>query len=473
MPGEAGRAPLARRRERHLCLARPPGRRRESLPDGGQRGVLVLFVGERAERGLGRRLSVERDQGVERDGAVGQGAGLVETDNVDPGQALDRGKLLHQHPAPGQGDRGHAEGDAGQQHQSLRDHADQRGDRPGQRLPRRVVHVQLADHHERGHRDDRPGNVTQDPVDALHKLRAHQRETPRLGGQLAGVRGGAHLGGLITAGPGHHKAAGQHAVTGPLVHRLGLAGQQRLIRLQAHAGAHHPVRYQLVAGPQVNQVTGDQPGDGYLARCAVTDHFDAGRAEHGEPVQGQLGAQLLADTDQRVRHQHDAEQGILRLAHGQDHGQQRTQDEVEPGQDVGAQDLARPTGWSAPRLRSPARASVAPQPPRCSARRAGSLPPAWPVRLRLCRPHGPCPEFRRTGAPASEAEGPRRGGAGPNQPRFSTGPPSGTPKSLIGWKVRVFRRGRLMPSAAVRQSRPRRVQARAQMPAAPAREPMP
>jgi S1-C subfamily serine protease len=29
--------------------------------------------------------------------------------------------------------------------------------------------------------------------------------------------------------------------------------------------------------------------------------------------------------------------------------------------------------------------------------------------------------------------------------------PSGTPKSLIGWKVRVFRRGRLMPSAAVCQ----------------------
>ena len=129
VPGEAGRAPLARRRERHRVPGAPTRRRREDLPDGGQRRVLVLLTGERAERRLGRRLIVERDEGVERDGPVGQGAGLVEAHHVDPGQALDGGKLLHQHPAAGQGDRGHAERDAGQQHQALRDHADQRGDR--------------------------------------------------------------------------------------------------------------------------------------------------------------------------------------------------------------------------------------------------------------------------------------------------------------------------------------------------------
>jgi hypothetical protein len=65
-----------------------------------------------------------------------------------------------------------------------------------------------------------------------------------------------------------------------------------------------------------------------------------------EPVERQLGAQLLRDADQRVGDKHDAEQGVLRLAGDQDHGQQDTEDEVEPGQDIRAQDLSdRPTGW--------------------------------------------------------------------------------------------------------------------------------
>jgi hypothetical protein len=47
----------------------------------------------------------------------------------------------------------------------------------------------------------------------------------------------------------------------------------------------------------------------------------------------------LPDADQRVGDQHDAEQRVLRLADSQNHGQQPTQDQVEPGQDVRAQDV--------------------------------------------------------------------------------------------------------------------------------------
>ena len=219
--------------------------------------------------------------------------------------------------------------------------------------------MQLADQHERGHGDDRPCHIAQDPVDARHQLRAHQRETPRLGGQLTGIGGGTHLRRLITARPGHHKAAGQDLVTGPLAHRLGLAGQQRFIGLQARAGAHHPVRHQLVAGTQVDQVAGDQLRDGYLVRRAVADHLDPGGAEHGEPVQCQLGAQLLTNTDHRVRDQHDAEQGILRLPGDQDYRQQDTEDEVEPGQDVRPENLRDRAAGALPAfVRQPARAPL-------------------------------------------------------------------------------------------------------------------
>ena len=359
LAGEAGRAPLARRGERHGCLPRPPLRRRERLPDGGQRRVAVLVVGQRPECRPGRRLAVEPDEAVEGDGPVGQGAGLVQAHHVHPGQALDRGKLLDQDPAPGERDRGHAEGDAGQQDQALRDHADQRRDRPAGDLPYVPMGVPPADHQQHGHRPDRPGDVAQDPVDAVHQLRAHQRETPRLGGELAGVRIRAHPGGLVAARPGDHEAARQQPVTRPLADRLGLPGQQRLISLQARAGPHHPVRHQLIPGAQVDQVTGDQIRDSDVLRRAVADHPDPRGAEHGEPVERALGAQLLRDADQRVGHQHDAEQGVLRLTRDQDHGQQDTEDEVEPGQDVRPQDLRdRPAGALPARVRQPARAPL-------------------------------------------------------------------------------------------------------------------
>ena len=216
-----------------------------------------------------------------------------------------------------------------------------------------------ADHQQHSHRPDGPGDVTQDLVDAVHQLRAHQRETPRLGGELAGVRVGAHPGGLVAARPGDHEAARQQAVTRPLAHRLGLAGQQRLISLQAHAGPHHPVRHQLIPGAQVNQVTGDQIRDSDVPRRAVADHADPRGAEHREPVERALGAQLLRDADQRVGHQYDAEQGVLRLTDNQDHGQQYTEDEIEPGQDVRPQDLGdRPAGALPARVRQPTRAPL-------------------------------------------------------------------------------------------------------------------
>jgi hypothetical protein len=90
VPGEAGCAPLTRGREWDGLLARPPLRRGDGLPDGGQRGVAGLVVGERAERRLSRRGVIKPDQAVERDGPVGEGAGLVEAHHVHPGQALHR-----------------------------------------------------------------------------------------------------------------------------------------------------------------------------------------------------------------------------------------------------------------------------------------------------------------------------------------------------------------------------------------------
>ncbi len=210
---------------------------------------------------------------------------------------------------------------------------------------------------------------------------ADQRETACLGGQLAGVRAGhppRWPGNRPTRRPRNCRTAGAPRALGD---RLGLPGQQRLVHLQARAGPDHSIRHQLVTAPQIDQVAGHQVRDRNLPRRAVTDHPDLRRAEHREPVQGELGSQLLPDPDQRVRDQDDAEQGILRLADGQDHRQQGTQDRVEPGQDVGPENPAHRAA-AALRGARPQPAARAAGPPRCwSAPQAASRRPAQPTPL--------------------------------------------------------------------------------------------
>jgi hypothetical protein len=65
-----------------------------------------------------------------------------------------------------------------------------------------------------------------------------------------------------------------------------------------------------------------------------------------EPVEGPLGAGFLRDTDQGVGDEHDAEQGVLRLAYHQDHDEEGGEYEVETGQQIRPQDLGHRTTGS-------------------------------------------------------------------------------------------------------------------------------
>ena len=58
-------------------------------------------------------------------------------------------------------------------------------------------------------------------------------------------------------------------------------------------------------------------GDGHLGGGAVADDGGLGGGDELEAVQGALGAELLDDLHQRVRQQHDAEQGVAVVADGE------------------------------------------------------------------------------------------------------------------------------------------------------------
>ena len=175
------------------------------------------------------------------------------------------------------------------------------------------------------------------PVD---ELRAGEREPARLGGELAGVRVRADRRRLEATGARDHDAARQHLGVDRLVDRVRLAGEQRLVELETVGGAHDAVGRNLVARTQLEQVVEDDRLDRALVEPAVPHDARHRRAQHGEPVEGPLGPDLLHDADQRVRDQDDPEQGVLRCAEHQDHDEQRAEDRVEPGEDVGPDDLA-------------------------------------------------------------------------------------------------------------------------------------
>ena len=84
--------------------------------------------------------AVEQLQPVEDDVAVGEGAGLVEADDIHAREALDRRQLLNQRLLACERDRSDRERQARQQDQPFRHHADQRGDGAGDGgLPALVV----------------------------------------------------------------------------------------------------------------------------------------------------------------------------------------------------------------------------------------------------------------------------------------------------------------------------------------------
>ena len=129
-------APLARRRERDACSGLGIG---QSVNGSARQRAVALASGSapyQASTSLPAGGGIRRSgcDVVEDDVALGEGAGLVEADDVDAGQALDGGQFLHQHLSPGELHRADGEGDARHEHEPERDHRDDRRDRADGRI---------------------------------------------------------------------------------------------------------------------------------------------------------------------------------------------------------------------------------------------------------------------------------------------------------------------------------------------------
>ena len=106
---------------------------------------------------------------------------------------------------------------------------------------------------------------------------------------------------------------------------------RRCVSIVPSAGTWSPVRSSIRSSSTTSAV-------GISISVAVPDHPGGRRVQQRQPVQLPLGQVLLHDADRRVDDQHHAEQPVGQRPGAQDQHEQRTQDRVEPGEDVGLED---------------------------------------------------------------------------------------------------------------------------------------
>ena len=241
------------------------GADRERLAQAARRGVRVRRGAVPREHGSPAGCGIRSSgcERVERDLARRERAGLVEADDVDAGEPLDRRQLVHEHllPASFAAPTANAIEVTSTRPSGIIAVSD--GDRVHDRLHPRAalprLHPAAGDHHlriehEQADRADAPAHPLQHAVDRAAQLRRDQREPLRLARELVRVRVGADARDLRIALARDDDRARQRLVAAALVDGIGLAGEHRLVDLQARASEHHGIGRHLVAGPQDEDV---------------------------------------------------------------------------------------------------------------------------------------------------------------------------------------------------------------------------
>jgi hypothetical protein len=131
-----------------------------------------------------------------------------------------------------------------------------------------------------------------------------------------------------------------------LRHRVGLAGQQRLVHLQLGVPDDRPVGKDLVTGAKTHDIAAHDLiwVEGPLQ--TIPDHSRLAAVEQGDLVQAALGARLLEDPHQPIDdRQTRGEQSVPIEPHGHQDDTDRQQGDVDKGEEVAPDDV--PPGASA------------------------------------------------------------------------------------------------------------------------------
>ena len=249
------RAEAVARRERNLLLDR---RRRGRIGLGDRLDRRVPHRRGRSE--LPELLANRRRPGDIDDSqrGLGQGACLVEADDVDGGERLDRVQLLRQRAPPRHPQRRDRVGQACEQDQPLRDERHDRGDGGRHRgvqgrvpVPERVA----EDDAERDHHRD---EYEQELVQGALERRARMAEGSRLARQAVGVAVRPDRGHCVGADSLDRERPGAHCLARLVRNGLRLAGEDRLVDAQRFRLLERAVGHDLVARADPDEIADDE-----------------------------------------------------------------------------------------------------------------------------------------------------------------------------------------------------------------------
>ena len=248
-------------------------------------------------------------------------------------------------------------GQAEQQHEALRHQRHDAGDGLPSESRRRLVLARPAgQEQQRRHRHDEPRDDLQDAVDATGQLRAWRVVKRRASlGQPGGVGVVADRG---RAGPTRRRrrrsCPTSAASPGVLRHGVGLAGEQRLVeRTSRRASTHLAVDGDLVAGHRARARRRAPRRCGAISTALAVAPHRAPPARSPAPAgracaSARNSCAVPITVLETITRANSASLGSPKTSDDRD---QRRHDGVEPGEDVGPEDLAERARRSGRRCR--------------------------------------------------------------------------------------------------------------------------
>ena len=257
------------------------------------------------------------DRADQLDRGFGQRAGLVGAQHVHGAEIVDRGQALHDHLSLGQLHRRAGQRDRHDHRQQLGCQPDRERQREHQRFQHRPmegdVHHQDEQHHQHGQAHDQHAEAAN--ADRKGGGRRLFRQARR---EMAERRPAAGSADDNRRGAADHRGAGKYGVrrsggvfrargcvTGLLLGRVRLAGEESLVDEQVAAFKQPRVRRNQIAGDQLDDVAGNQLVDRHREACTVAPH---GRLDRHRPAQ-RLDRILSADFLNEIERHADRDNG--------------------------------------------------------------------------------------------------------------------------------------------------------------------
>ena len=267
-----------------------------------------------------------------------QRARLIQAQAIDAGQHLDGRKLLNEDAPACQRRRSDREIHRREQHQALGDHADDGGDRQDESLApipaRSSGNTVLRVKGHRNNREQHDGDDLQHAVDRHLDLGHGTGEGARLLGQALCVHALADRRGHHAARTGHHAGARQELVAFLLLDGTRLAGEQRLVDLEARGGQDRPVHAHLIAERQLDNVVEHDVASRNDRQGSIAQDARLRGVHNRQRIQGAFRAQLGHDADDRVDHHNSAENAVAQVTEQQHDDRRAHDDRVKERQHV-------------------------------------------------------------------------------------------------------------------------------------------